>query len=452
MEQRNGHAQKPSWTGDGLPLPDDDPELACLGGCLRHNAAIGDVMQLITADDFRGVRSLAFQCIVDLYGSGRPVDTVTLAGLLKERGQLADVGGPGWLWKLWDGAPTGHNAEHHAQIVRDRSILRQLTVAGGKVSDYGLNPHGPADEMLEQAERDVFAIAERSLANTSQPVSEAVDQAWDRIDSRQTGDGSGSALPTGWIDLDRQTAGLQPSELVLVGARPSTGKTAFGLGLAAHAAAHGHPVLFVSLEQSRAELAERLICSEGSVDSFKLRSGNLSEADLERSRDASTAIRAWPLVIDDHPYQTAVRIGANARRLRLRRKIRLVVIDYLQLITPENRKENRQEQVAGISRRLKGLARELGIPVVTLAQLNRAPEDRHDRRPRLADLRESGALEMDADAVFLLHKPDGQEGVVDVLVAKNRNGPTGEISLAFVREYMRFENFALPVVPFAGGI
>ncbi len=245
------------------------------------------------------------------------------------------------------------------------------------------------------------------------------------------------------------TAGLQNSELIILAARPSVGKTAFSLNVVRHIAVEEHlPVFFVSLEQSRIELAERLLCCQAKVDSHKLRQGHLGSDDMNKLIDAGDMLRQAKLFIDDTPAQTLTRIAANARRLKRRHKIQMVVIDYLQLIDPENRRDPRQEQVAQISRRLKHIARELKLPVMALAQVNRASEDRQDHRPRLADLRESGSIEQDADTVMMLHRPgrfDGaqEDNVIEVLVAKQRNGPTGDITLAFLKQFMRFENYAV---------
>jgi replicative DNA helicase len=256
-------------------------------------------------------------------------------------------------------------------------------------------------------------------------------------------------LPTGYVDLDDKTAGLQNSELIIIAARPSVGKTSFALNIARHIAVEdNHPIFFVSLEQSRVELAERLLCRQARVDSHKLRKGNLSSEDMQKLIEAGDVLRHAKMFIDDTPGQGMLRITANARRLRLRHGIKMVVIDYLQLIEPDNRRDSRQEQVANISRRLKFLARELQIPVVALAQLNRSPEDRQGGKPRLADLRESGAIEQDADTVMLLHRPElyepaQNEGTVEVIISKQRNGPTGEVTLTFLKQFMCFENHAV---------
>jgi replicative DNA helicase len=287
------------------------------------------------------------------------------------------------------------------------------------------------------------------VTNNLATLDEAIQDTYDRIDKRTglSAEMQQSGLSTGFSDLNEITAGLQRSELIIVAARPSVGKTAFSLSLARNIITEERaPVFFVSLEQSRIEIAERLLCSQGRVDSHKLRKGTLNAEDMEKLIEAGSTLRnSAPLFIDDTPTQGMLRIAANARRLKRSHDIKLVIIDYLQLIEPESRRDPRQEQVAQISRRLKALARELEIPLIALAQVNRASEDRQDHRPRLSDLRESGSIEQDADAVFMLHRPDryepGQhEGIIEVIVAKNRNGPVGEITLAYVKQYLRYED------------
>jgi replicative DNA helicase len=278
----------------------------------------------------------------------------------------------------------------------------------------------------------------------------ALNEAYTRIDQRagRTDPNAISGVASGFIDLDQLTAGFQNSELIILAARPSVGKTAMALNIVRHVIVEEQmPVLFVSLEQTRIELAERLLAAQARVDSHKLRKGHLSGDDIGKLHGAGDVLRNAQLYIDDSPSQGMLRIMANARRLKIRNGIRLVVIDYLQLIDPENRRDPRQEQVAQISRRLKHLARELEIPVMALAQVNRSSEDRTDHRPRLADLRESGSIEQDADTCLMLHRPgrfDGsqEDNIIEVIVAKQRNGPTGEVTLAYLKQYMRFENYA----------
>lgn len=438
-------------TQERLPPQSRDAERSVLGSMLRDNTVIGDVFQIIQVDNFY---TDAHQKICDairvIYDRGKPVDMVLLADYLKEQKQIEDIGGYGYLAELWEAAPTAANAEYYARIVRDKAIVRNLIHASTEILRDAYDQGQPADELLGNAERKILDIAERGLTSETVTLDKAVTEAWDRIDAHATGDANSiSGLATGFLDLDEITAGLQNSELVIIAARPSQGKTAFALNVARHIAVEeGHPILFVSLEQARIELAERLLCCQARVDSHKLRKGHLGADDMQKLIEAGGVLRSAKMYIDDTPGLNMLRIAANARRLKLRQGIRAVFIDYLQLIEPDNRRDPRQEQVSQISRRLKFLARELKIPVVALAQVNRASEDRGDHKPRLSDLRESGAIEQDADTVMLLHRPEvyepGQhEGIMEIIIAKQRNGPTGERTLTFLKQFMRFENFAV---------
>jgi replicative DNA helicase len=439
-----------------LPPQSKEAEQCVLGSMLRDNVVIGDILQIIRPDNFYlDAHQKICQAITGLYDQGHPVDLVVLAEELKNRKQIEDIGGYGYLGQLWDAAPTAANAEYYARIVRDKAIIRHLIHSSNEILRDAYDQAMPADELLESAERKVLDIAEMGITGQTFTLAQALTEAYDRIDTRQQNDQTSiSGLPTGFIDLDEKTAGLQNSELIIMAARPSHGKTALAMNIARHVAVEDNqPVFVVSLEQSRIELAERLLCCQARVDSHKLRKGHLSSADMQKLIEAGGVLRNAPLFIDDTPGQGMLRIAANARRLKLREKIKLVVLDYLQLIEPDNRRDSRQEQVAHISRRLKFLARELQIPVMALAQVNRGAEDRTEHRPRLADLRESGAIEQDADTVILLHRPEmyepGQhEGILEIHIAKQRNGPTGEISLTFLKQFMRFENFVEAPVGF----
>ncbi len=434
-----------------LPPQSREAERCVLGSMLRDNGVVGDVLQIIREENFyTDAHQKIFKAIITLYDRGHPVDLVMLAEVLKDEKHLDDVGGYAYLAELWDVAPTAANAEYYARIVRDKAIIRNLIHAGTEILRDAYDQAQPADEMLEGAERKILDIAQMGVTGQTYTLSQALAEAYDRIDTRNQRDQmSISGLPTGYIDLNDKTAGLQNSELVIAAARPSVGKTSFALCLTRNIAVdEGKPVFFVSLEQSRIELAERLLCCQAKVDSHKLRKGHLNSDDMAKLIEAGESLRNAKLFIDDTPGQGMLRIAANARRLKLRHNIALVVVDYLQLIEPDNRRDSRQEQVANISRRLKFLARELQIPVLALAQLNRNPEERTGGEPRLSDLRESGSIEMDADTVMLLHRPEmyepGQhEGVVEVIIAKQRNGPTGKITLTYIKQYMRFENFAV---------
>jgi replicative DNA helicase len=441
-------AQEPAL--ERLPPQSRDAERCVLGSMLRENSVIGDVIQIIRPDSFYAdAHQKIYQGILSLYDRGQGVDLVLLAEYLKEQQHIEDVGGYGYLAELWDAAPTAANAEHYARIVRDKALVRNLIHASTEILRDSYDQVMPAEEQLEAAERKILDIAEMGVEGQTITLQDALREAYDRIDTRSQRDHlSPSGVPTGYLDLDNLTAGFQNSELVIVAARPSVGKTAFALNLARHVAVEEKlPLFFVSLEQSRVELAERLMCCQARVNSHNLRKGHLSSDDMQKLIEAGDQLRQARLFIDDSPGQGMLRIAANARRLKLRQKIKCVFIDYLQLIEPDNRRDSRQEQVANISRRLKFMAKELQIPVIALAQVNRSSEDRQDHRPRLADLRESGSIEQDADTVMLLHRPElyepGQhEGIIEILVAKQRNGPTGEIQLTFLKQFMRFENFA----------
>jgi replicative DNA helicase len=436
-----------------LPPQNRDAERSVLGSMLRDNGIIGDVVQILRGDNFYAdAHQKIYQGIVALYDKGHPADLVTLADYLKEQKQIEDIGGYPYLGELWDAAPTAANAEYYARIVRDKAIVRNLIHAGNEILRDAYDQAQPADELLGDAEKKIFEIASLGVTGQTYTLEQALAAAYDRIDARHARDPQSiSGLSTGFVDLDEKTAGLQNSDLVILAARPSVGKTAMALNLARHMAVEEKlPIFFVSLEQTRIELAERMLCCQARVDSHKLRKGHLASDEMQRLIEAGGYLGKAKLFIDDTAGQGMLRIAANARRLKMRHNIRAVFIDYLQLIEPDNRRDNRQEQVSTISRRLKFLAKELDVPVVALAQVNRSSEDRQDHRPRLADLRESGSIEQDADTVMMLHRPEmyepGQhEGTVEVIIAKQRNGPTGEITLTYLKQFMRFENFAVGI-------
>jgi replicative DNA helicase len=435
---------------DRLPPHSRDAERSVLGSALRDNNVIDEVVQVIRAENFYlDAHQKIFQTILTLHNDrSQPVDLVTLAELLKQQKMIEDIGGYSYLAELWDAAPTAANAVYYAKIVRDKALVRHLIHAGTEILRDAYDQAAPADELLETAERKVLEIAEMGITDQTTTLHEAMREAYDRIDTRsQHGQLPVSGVPTGFHELNEITAGLQNGELIIVAARPSVGKTSFALSMARNIAIdEKHPVFFVSLEQSRVELAERLLSAQARVENDKIRKGQLNSEDMQRLIVAGDQLRQGKIFIDDSPGQNLLRIAANARRLKRRESIRAVMIDYLQLIEPENRRDPRHEQVAQISRRLKILARELHIPVIALAQLNRGPEDRTDHKPRLADLRESGSLEQDADVVMLLHRPElyepgEKDGVVEVNVGKQRNGPTGTKTLAFLKKYMVFADY-----------
>lgn len=419
----------------------DAAEHTVLGTILRYPDAIPEVVGLLQEEDFRtDAGRRIFRIVVSLWDQTRPTDLPAIADALHERGWLEDVGGAARLAELCETATVTANVAHYARKVKGRAILRGLAQAGREIVSLAEKPTGPAEEVLATAEQRILALATMGASSEARPLAELVGEAFDRIDARSQQGKVSAGLPTGFHGLDNLIVGLQAGELTIIAARPGAGKTAMALALASHAAVEERvPVLFISLEQSELELVERLLCLQGQVNGHFLRRGTVNQEEIRRLADAGQVLRQAPVFIDDESTQRMLRIAATARRLKAREKIGLVIVDYLQLIEPDNPKAPRQEQVAQISRRLKALARELSLPVVALAQLNRALESRSDRRPRLSDLRESGAIEADADSVWLLHRGD-QAGVVEVIVAKQRNGPTGEAFLRFDPRFMRFSD------------
>jgi replicative DNA helicase len=438
---------------DRLPPHNKDAERSVIGGILRDPETLNDVLQIIKTDNFYfDAHQKVFQAIIDLWNEHQPIDLVLIHERLKKNKQLEDIGGPSFLGDLWESVPTGANVEYHSNIVRDTAMVRNLIHASTEILRDAYERSQSADELVSQAERKIMDIAKAGMIGETKTLTEALHDAFTRLDSRIGKDTlSISGIPTGYVDLDNITAGLQNSELVIIAARPSVGKTAFALNIVRNVIIEDKlPVLFFSLEQSRIELAERLLCCQSRVDSHKIRKGHLSSDDIQKLMDAGDVLRKARLYIDDTPSRSMLQIAATSRRLMKKHErdggLRLVVIDYLQLIEPENRRDPRQEQVAQISRRLKHLARELSIPVVALAQVNRASEDRQDHKPRLADLRESGSIEQDADTCMMLHRPgkfDGtqDDNILEVIIAKQRNGPTGEVTLTYLKQFMRYENY-----------
>lgn len=424
-----------------MPQNSKNAERSLLGALLRWNNIIAEVVPLVQPDDFYSlVNQQIYAAIVNLWGKGQRVDLVTLAEALKGRGQLEDQGGYAYLASLWDCEPTGALACHYAEIVREKAILRKLNHAANEILLDVESPVGTAADVLESAEAKIIAVAQHGVRADVVSIGEGCARALQDSDRLDNG------VPSGFLDIDILTTGFKPGELTVLAARPSHGKTALAISFLLHAAQEGFPALFFSLEQSEVEISQRLLASEANVDFQKIRRRKMSPEDKTRMNVAHDNIRALPLFIDKTPCQSMLRITATARRMALKHKLRLIVVDYVQLIQPEDRRTPRHEQVALISRRLKLLARDLDVAVIALAQLNRSPEERQNHRPRMADLKESGALEQDADLGILLnrpsvHDPAQRPGEVEVIVGKNRNGPTGDLILSFDGRFMRFSNY-----------
>lgn len=445
-----------------IPPPGNDAaEQSVLGSMLRDNHAIADVLQVLRPSHFRTTRhQQLFALIAATYDRQKAVDLITLGEELTRLKLVEDLGPArlAYLSDLWDAAPTSANVLHYASIVREHAIIRSLFFAGQEIAGDAKAHAASADDLLEEAERRIFEIAEAGVTGQAVQLREVITEALRLLEARVQVSKQGSAaggLPTGFLDLDNLlSGGLPPGALVVIGARPSIGKTAIGLSIAKNVTLRGEPALFISLEQSRYELADRLLANQAEVNSYDIRSGDLDTPAIQKILAAGSALKEAFLFLDDSPGQTMLRIAANARRMKLRHNIALVVVDYLQLIEVDGgRRDNRQEAVSEISRRLKALARELNVPVIALAQLNREVERRGaDAKPKLSDLRESGSIEADADIAMLLHREgdgdDTQGNKIEVIVAKNRNGPTGAVDLLFQKQFVRFTNLARGVPQF----
>ena len=408
---------------------------------------------LRSSDFYADEHDKLYSHIIALHDEGRTVDVLLLVDRLKKAEEFASVGGAAYLAEIAQAVPTAANAVHYAEIVRDKAVLRALIHASNEIQRDAYDPTGEPRELLSRAEQRIFAIHDQRSSGEVMNMHDVIQEAFDRLDARAQ-HGSANGVMTGLTDLDSLTCGLQKSELVILAARPSMGKTALAANIAEYVVLEEKaPALFVSLEMSRIELANRMLCSLARVDSQKLRDGFASDKDMRKLIEKSAELSQAPFYIDDTPSRTITEIAAAARRLKRRQGLGLVVIDYLQLIEPDNQRDPRQEQVAKIARRLKTLARELEVPVLCLAQLNRQAEVTKDNRPRLSHLRESGAIEQDADVVMFVHREEYYHtreeaesmdlvGRAEIIVAKQRNGPTGEVHLSWLKQFTRFENAA----------
>lgn len=420
-------------------------EEAVVGAVLRDSSILDEVLPILDVNDFTNYGPMAvFAAAAHLHANGKPADLVTVADELHARGKIDDVGGYTALAQLYEAVVTTGNAVHYAQIVRDGSVLRQIALVGAEMARDATEGADSAQHLLESAEQRILAIAERTVSGQVVKLGAAVAETLERIDRRSAVGADERAVPTGLAALDQWLCGgFHPGELVVLAARPGRGKTALAGHVAAHAASNGFPVFFASLEQSRHELSERQLSASSGIPGVQIRAAKLDQWTVAQLLQARDSLADLPLYIDDSAIQGTLRIAANARRLKRREGVRLVIVDYLQLVAPDNRREPRHEQVAGISRRLKQLARETNLPVLALAQLNRASEERQDKRPKLADLRESGGIEADADVVLLLHRTEEKNSDrLEILIAKQRNGPTGEVPVRFNPELMRVEDLA----------
>ena len=446
--RRAATAEQPSLL-QRVPPQNLEAERAVLGSLLLVNEHINQVIDSLSVDEFysRG-HQVVYRAILDLYNRGEAVDFLTLRDELRRKDQLEAAGGIAYLSGLTDVVPAAANVQHYTRIVRETAALRALIQASTEILSSAYGEAERADQLLDQAESRIFEIAERRLTSDLIPLKDVVKRAMEHIESIHERGSRITGLATGFYELDELTAGLQPAEFIVLAARPAIGKTTFALNVAERVAVtDGKAVALFSLEMSTQQLAQNLLCLHRRLDAQRLRKGMLSNEERSELRLAAEVLYQAPVFLNDSPTLSALSLRAKARRLKRQHDIQLVIVDYLQLMEPPPA-ESRQQQVAEISRSLKGLARELGVPVLAVSQLNRAPEAREDHRPRLADLRESGAIEQDADVVLLLHRDDAYDpndhpGVAEIEIAKQRNGPTGIVRLTFRRECLRFENAAV---------
>ena len=430
------------------PPQDVIAEQSVLGGMLLSKDAISDVVEILRERDFyRPAHELIYDAIVDLYGRGEPADPVTVSAELTKRGDLVRAGGAPYLHTLISSVPTAANAGYYAKIIRERAIMRRLVEAGTKIVQLGYTDEGEVDDAVDQAQAEVYAVTERRESEDYVQLSELLPAAYDEIEKISSGV-AGEGVKTGFKDLDALTNGFHPGNMIVLAARPAVGKSTLGLDIARYASIHKRETSVIfSLEMSRSEITMRMLSAEARVPLNNIRSGQLGEEEWAKMARRMGEISDAPLFIDDSPNLSLMEIRAKSRRLKQRHDLKLIVIDYLQLMTSGKRVENRQQEVSEFSRQLKLLAKELNVPVVAISQLNRSPEQRSDKKPMLSDLRESGSIEQDADVVILLHREDlydsqNRSGEADLIVAKHRNGPTRTITVSAQLQLARFTDMA----------
>lgn len=428
-----------------------EAEESVIGAVLLSEEAVNEVMDVIHPEDFYvPAHQAIFEAMRELFDTSQAIDAVTVSELLRRRGELEKIGGIQYLTRLVDIVPSTSNVVYYAGIVEEHAKRRELIRAGASVTDFAFNVDEEIATVLDRAEQAVLGVAERRASQTLFEVGPMFNDVLEHIEMLEQQGSDLTGLATGYVDIDKKLAGLQPANLVVIAARPAMGKSSLALGIGINVAAQNEPVALFSLEMSKEELVQRILSSVGKVDSMKLRSGQLGPL-WQRVVDAAGRMYQAPIFIDDSPVVTVTDIRAKCRRLKRRRGLSLVVVDYLQLMQASNR-ENRQQEISEITRNLKNLARELEVPIIAVSQLNRSLESREDKRPRLADLRESGAIEQDADVVMFIYRheyyhPEEQEkkGIAEVIVAKHRAGSTGPVEMTFQPEFTRFANLGRDV-------
>ncbi len=439
----------PVSSGDPRVAPNNmEAEQSTLGGMLLSQEAVADVLEVVSGVDFYAPKhELIFNAVVTLFGRGEPTDVIAVTDHLNKEGNLLKAGGADYLHSLTSFVPTAANASYYGKIVADKAILRRLIDAGTRIAQSGYESQGEVEDLVNQAQSEIFQVATQSTKEDYVGLSESIDVAIRDIEMAQNRGGELTGISTGFSNLDAYTHGLHPGQLVIVAARPSVGKSTFALDMARNAAIkQNKPTIFFSLEMGRSEIAMRMLSAQSGIYLQSMRKGTLSEGDWAKLAGVRGQINDAPLFIDDSPNMSLVEIRAKCRRLAQQVDLKMVVIDYIQLMSSGKKVESRQQEVSEFSRALKLLAKELNIPVVALSQLNRQAEQSKDKRPELSHLRESGSLEQDADVVVLLHREGIFErdhpkaGEADLILAKQRNGPTGTVTVAFQGQYSRFAN------------
>lgn len=436
---------------DRLPPQDLGAEQGVLGGMMLSKDAIADVVEKLRSNDFyRPAHELIYEAIIDLYGRGEPADFVTVADALREKGNLEKVGGAPYLADLIDAVPTAANAGFYAEIVAERATLRRLVEAGTRIVQLGFAADGgEVDAAVNEAQAQVYSVTDRTKSEDYVKLSEVIEPTMDFIEMLQSHGGQVNGVPTGFAEFDELTQGLHPGQMIIFAGRPAMGKTTLGMDVMRSAAIHnGMASAIFSLEMDRQEIMMRIMAAEAQVPMSRLRDGTVDDQDWERLARATTRFMDAPLYIDDSANMTLMEIRAKCRRLKQKADLKLVVIDYLQLMSSGKRVESRQQEVSEFSRALKLLAKEIEVPVIAISQLNRGNEQRTDKKPMMSDLRESGSIEQDADLIVLIHREDYYEkesaraGEADLIVAKHRNGATKTIPVAFEGHYSRFKDMA----------
>ncbi|MDZ5661339.1 replicative DNA helicase [Nocardioides sp. S-58] len=442
--------ESPRSAGDRTPPQDNAAEQSVLGSMLLSKDAIADVVDVIKGVDYyRPAHEVIHDAIIDLYGRGEPADPITVAAELQKRGELQRIGGAPYLHTLSANVPIAANAGYYAEIVRDKAILRRLVEAGTRIAALGYAGEGQIDDVVDHAQAEVYKVTDRRASVDYAPLSDIMSGVLDEIEAIGNREAGLYGVPTGFADLDDLTNGLHSGQMIIVAARPAMGKSTLALDFCRAASIHNNLTsCFFSLEMTRSEIMMRLLSAEAKVPLNHIRNGTMRDDDWEKLARKMGQVSGAPMFIDDSPNMTMMEIRAKARRLKQRHDLKLIVIDYMQLMSSGKKVESRQLEVSEFSRNIKLLAKELELPIIALSQLNRGPEQRGDKRPMMSDLRESGSLEQDADMVILLHRDDVYEkestrpGEADLIVAKHRNGPTRDLTVAFQGHYSRFVDMA----------